>query len=448
MAMQQARSHRLLFRFLLISLLILTAPHAALTAATVSFMVTSTPLLPAETSTGTYGRPGFVVFLTTDAASAHRMYFSIGGTATNGQDYVYWDDATSTYKPFTSPWVFSKTSGFCTDYVSIYPINDILAEPQETVLLAVTPHASYVIGNPSTAGIVIDNYSPPNQAPTIAQAAVMSPNPPTTPRATLTTLGADDAGEANLTYTWALTAGDETLVELSGHNGLNASKTMPVEFANSGTFTFVVAVTDLQGASASSSVTITIPSRSAPTLVNPINIAENPVWGNSTGLSVLGADNGGEAQLTYNWQLEAGDARAVTFSLNNSNSAKNTAITIPQPGYYRVWCIIEDRWGDAVLASATLTRLATLHSINFQPTGAPMALGYLPDYGDLYGARNGKSYGWNTTHTDVTRDRGINTDQRYDTLCHFHASGKWEILVPNGTYKVRVALGDPQNSST
>src|SRR5207249_7226272 len=49
---------------------------------------------------------------------------------------------------------------------------------------------------------------PPYLVPTIATAAAASPNPVTTGTTTdLSVLGADDAGEANLTYTWAVTAG-------------------------------------------------------------------------------------------------------------------------------------------------------------------------------------------------------------------------------------------------
>lgn len=86
--------------------------------------------------------------------------------------------------------------------------------------------------------------------------------------------------------------------------------------------------------------------------------------------------------------------------------------------------------------------------VNFQLGSAPVPAGYLPDAGQLYGARNGRTYGWNIDHTDVTRDRGIHADQRLDTLCHVHRGGVWEIAVPNGAYRVTVSIGDPQFAST
>jgi beta-glucanase (GH16 family) len=87
--------------------------------------------------------------------------------------------------------------------------------------------------------------------------------------------------------------------------------------------------------------------------------------------------------------------------------------------------------------------------VNFEPTGVAVPAGYLPDTGDVFGARTGGiSYGWNVSHTGYTRKRGVNADLRLDTLCHFHAAGKWELAVPNGTYNVLVSVGDPSNASS
>lgn len=85
--------------------------------------------------------------------------------------------------------------------------------------------------------------------------------------------------------------------------------------------------------------------------------------------------------------------------------------------------------------------------VNFQLGSAPVPSGYLPDSGLVYAARNGRTYGWNVDHSDVTRDRNLNPDQRLDTLSHFHRGGVWEIAVPNGSYRVTVSIGDPQYPS-
>jgi glucose/arabinose dehydrogenase len=86
--------------------------------------------------------------------------------------------------------------------------------------------------------------------------------------------------------------------------------------------------------------------------------------------------------------------------------------------------------------------------INFQPDGAPTPSGYFADTGLVFGARNGLSYGWNVSHTDVTRDRNANSNQLLDTLCHFHSGARWELALPNGTYQVLASIGDPSYPST
>ena len=86
--------------------------------------------------------------------------------------------------------------------------------------------------------------------------------------------------------------------------------------------------------------------------------------------------------------------------------------------------------------------------INFQSQGSPLACGYAPDYGYEYGDRNRMRYGWNFDHSDVTRDRGIDSDQRRDTLSHFHHGGGWGIALPHGDHVVTISIGDAQYPST
>jgi hypothetical protein len=87
--------------------------------------------------------------------------------------------------------------------------------------------------------------------------------------------------------------------------------------------------------------------------------------------------------------------------------------------------------------------------INFQLAGAAIPSGYQPDTGNLFDFRgSGLVFGWNLDHTDVTRERNVNADQRLDTLCHFHANAIWEVALPNGSYSVFVSIGDPGFSST
>lgn len=86
-----------------------------------------------------------------------------------------------------------------------------------------------------------------------------------------------------------------------------------------------------------------------------------------------------------------------------------------------------------------------LVNFQFDEVGTPVR--HLRDTGAVFGDRgNGFNYGWSSNHTDLTRVRGIDPDLRLDTLTHVHAGGFWEFELPNGSYEVTVAVGDPENN--
>jgi len=85
--------------------------------------------------------------------------------------------------------------------------------------------------------------------------------------------------------------------------------------------------------------------------------------------------------------------------------------------------------------------------INFLPSDAAAAPGYLSDTGKAFGDRgNGYKYGWNKNNSANARDRNSNLspNQAYDTFNHLQMGGnyKWQIALPNGTYTVRIVAGD------
>ncbi len=121
--------------------------------------------------------------------------------------------------------------------------------------------------------------------------------------------------------------------------------------------------------------------------------------------------------------------RQVKFQHSPSRSPHGRSLRIEQ---------LEDRW---LLAGDT-------YLINFQIAGAQVPTRYAPDTGQVFGLRsNGWSYGWSSDHTDVSRDRDVNADQRLDTLVHFHQGQVWELALPNGLYEVTVGIGDPSIAS-
>ncbi len=90
-----------------------------------------------------------------------------------------------------------------------------------------------------------------------------------------------------------------------------------------------------------------------PTIAEAASATPNPVSGATTALSVLGADDGGEANLTYTWSC-SGPA-GVTFSVDGPNKAKNTTATFPSAGRYRFLVTIADAGGLAATSSIVVT---------------------------------------------------------------------------------------------
>ena len=80
----------------------------------------------------------------------------------------------------------------------------------------------------------------------MATAAAASPNPVTGTTCNLSVLGADDAGESNLTYTWSTTGTPPAAVSFST-NGSNAAKDTTATFSKAGSYTFQVTITDPGG---------------------------------------------------------------------------------------------------------------------------------------------------------------------------------------------------------
>ncbi|TVR43760.1 MAG: PKD domain-containing protein [Planctomycetota bacterium] len=74
----------------------------------------------------------------------------------------------------------------------------------------------------------------------------------------------------------------------------------------------------------------------------------------SSQLSVLGADDGGEANLAYLWTVTSGPF-PVSFSANGTNAAKQTTATFQVPGTYVLQALIADPRGQMVSSSVTVT---------------------------------------------------------------------------------------------
>ena len=95
------------------------------------------------------------------------------------------------------------------------------------------------------------------------------------------------------------------------------------------------------------------PANQPPTIAKPASVAANPVNSATTTLSVLGADDGGEPNLTYTWSCS--DPTGVTFSANGPNKAKNTTVTFQTAGRYTFQVTVGDDGGLTATSSIVVT---------------------------------------------------------------------------------------------
>ncbi len=108
-----------------------------------------------------------------------------------------------------------------------------------------------------------------NQAPTFASAASATPSTVTGKTTVLAALGADDAGEAALTYTWQAMTVPSGATPAFSINGSNASRSTTVTFNRAGSYTFKVTTADAAGLTATSVVNVTVKQTLTSVIVSP-----------------------------------------------------------------------------------------------------------------------------------------------------------------------------------
>src|SRR6185369_12364 len=112
-----------------------------------------------------------------------------------------------------------------------------------------------------------------------------------------------------------------------------------------------------------------------PTVATGAAATPNPVTATTTALSVLGADDAGEAALTYTWATTGTPPAAVTFSANGTNAAKNVTATFTKAGSYTLQATIRDAGGLTTTSSVSVTVNQTLTAITVSPSSATVTTG-------------------------------------------------------------------------
>jgi glucose/arabinose dehydrogenase len=156
--------------------------------------------------------------------------------------------------------------------------------------------------------------APANQPPTIATAAAATPPSVNGTSVALSVLGADDGGESNLTYTWALQGTPQGGLTFSA-NGTNAAKNTTATFVGAGAYTFVVTVRDAAGNAAQSSVAVTVNQTATAVAVSPASAtvdADGTRQFTATATDQFGTALAPQPALT--WGVDAGGVGTIDAS--------------------------------------------------------------------------------------------------------------------------------------
>jgi hypothetical protein len=151
----------------------------------------------------------------------------------------------------------------------------------------------------------------------------------------------------------------------------------------------------------------TIPSE-APTIVSPASATPNPVTATTTALSVLGADNNGEANLTYTWAATGIIPAPAIFSVNGTNAAKTTIATFTKAGSYTFLVTVRDQGNQTVTSSVTVMVNQTLTGIVVSPSTVTVQTSATQQFTattrDQFGAvlTTQPTITWNTTNGSIS----------------------------------------------
>ncbi|HSI32373.1 MAG TPA: hypothetical protein VK986_02190, partial [Tepidisphaeraceae bacterium] len=151
-------------------------------------------------------------------------------------------------------------------------------------------------------------------------------------------------------------------------------------------------------------------SNAAPTIATNPAASPATVTGTTTALSVLAADDHGEANLTYAWTVTAAPAGATgaaapTFSANGTNAAKAATATFYRAGAYTLTLTATDAGGLTVSRTVNVTVSQTLTAITVTPASGAQAAAnggavqFAAAAVDQFGQPMARTFTWSVTGT-------------------------------------------------
>lgn len=357
--------------------------------------------------------------VTVSGTSLNNQNFQVAGTTTAFQ--ISGTARTGT-TPLPGVLVSDGTRSSTTDSLGRYVLTNV---PPGTYTLTPT-RAGYTFGpatrmatvtSANVTGIDFDTTTV-NAPPTIVMAPSASQNPTTNANITLSVLGADDGGEANLTYGWSVTGSWPSTFSVNNTNG---AKSTTVTFTGSGTYTFEVTVTDAGGLSVRANVIVTVTQVGAGMMVSPATAAVTT--GGTQFFSAQGRDQFGRFMFlgSATWGVSGGG----TIATNGQFTAG------PTPGGpFTVTATAGGFTGMATLTvvgsgAPTITQAARATPSLVTGTSTVLSVRATDDAGEP-----GLTYSWTASIAPgtVTFTQNGNNAAK-DTTVNFTQAGTYEFIV-------------------
>ena len=153
--------------------------------------------------------------------------------------------------------------------------------------------------------------------------------------------------------------------------GFSRTPSAPLASTAGQAFHYQVTLTDPVG-NTWTSPDYTYTSNGAPTIATAASATPNPVSGTSAAVNALGADDGGESNLTYTWS--ASGPAAVTFAANGSNAAKSSTATFTKAGAYTLRVLVTDAGGLTATSAVSVSVQQTAAGMKLSPVSATVAV--------------------------------------------------------------------------
>lgn len=258
-------------------------------------------------------------------------------------------------------------------------------------------------------------------------------------KAKTATLSAINGGTSSSTiYTWsATTLPSGASAPTFNANKTNAAKNTTITFSKAGNYTLkLTAVTG--STTKTATLIVTVNQTLTSVAVSPTSATVR--WKQTQQITASAKDQFGTAMTTqpaFTWSIDSGGVGTV------SSSGLYTAPT----GGSGTAKVRATSGSMSAIATITVPSFSSA-KVNFQPSSAATVSGYLVDSGKTFAVQGAQQYGWSTSETAQVADRAKNSNQLLDTSVGVLKGAKWEIAVPNGTYSVKISVGDGSKKTT